>query len=102
MQLIKGASSDLNFHSLLDRGSRLSDRLSHQKVKTCVQQIKIENHEQRCVIPFLFLQEKMSRGMHGKLSGVLRGAVVILAAVKRWCRRFKDGNFSLDNEFRSE
>jgi hypothetical protein len=26
---------------------------------------------------------------------------VSLATVKRWCRRFKDRNFSLDDEFRS-
>jgi hypothetical protein len=34
--LVKGASSDLNSHSLFDYHSRMSDRLSHQKVKTQV------------------------------------------------------------------
>jgi hypothetical protein len=36
-----------------------------------------------------------------ELSGVLGEAAVSLTRIKRWCRRFKDGNFSLDDEFRS-
>jgi hypothetical protein len=35
-QMIKGALSDLDFHSLLDCQSRFSDRPPHQKVKTYV------------------------------------------------------------------
>jgi hypothetical protein len=100
-QLIKAALSDLNSHSLLDCHSRISDRLSHQKVKTQVQRIKKENHEKRCVMKFLFLQGKKSKVIYGKPSGVLGEAAVSLATVKRWCRRFKDGNFSLGDEFKS-
>jgi hypothetical protein len=50
---------------------------------------------------FLFMQGKRSKAIHGELSGVLGEAAVSLTTIKRWCRRFKDGNFSLDGEFRS-
>jgi hypothetical protein len=93
MQLIKAALSDLNFHSLFDYHSRISDRLSHQQVKMYVQRIKMENHEQKCVMKFLFLQGKRSKVRHGELSGVLREAALSLITVKRECWRFKDGNF---------
>jgi hypothetical protein len=99
--MIKDALSDLNSHSLLDSHNRISDRLSHQKVKMYVQRIQIENHEQRCVTQFFFLQGKKSIARHGELSGVLEEPAVSLATVRRWCRGFKDGNFSLDGEFRS-
>jgi hypothetical protein len=87
-------SSDLNSHSLLDCQSRIFDRLSHQKVSTSVQPIKTENHEQRCVMKFLFLQEKMSKAIQGQVRGVVEEAAVSLATIKRECQRFKDGNVS--------
>jgi DNA-binding NarL/FixJ family response regulator len=49
---------------------------------------------------FLFLQGKRSKAIHGELSGILEKAAVGLITVKRWSRGFKDGNFSLDDEFR--
>jgi hypothetical protein len=53
------------------------------------------------VTKFLFLQGKRSKAIYGELSGVLGEAVVRLAVVKRWCRRFKDGTFSFDDRIRS-
>jgi hypothetical protein len=100
-QPIKAALSDLNFHSLLDCDGRISERLSHQKVKTDLHHIKIENYEERCVVKFLFLQGKRSKVIHAELSEVHREAAVSLVTVKRWFWRLKDGNFSLDDEFRS-
>jgi hypothetical protein len=50
---------------------------------------------------FLFMQGKRSKAIHGELSGVLGEAAVSLMTINRWCRRFKDGNLSLDDEFRS-
>jgi hypothetical protein len=97
---MKAALSDLNSHSLLDCHSRISDRLSHQKVKTQVQRIKKENHERRSVMKFLFLQGKRYKAIHEALTGALGEAAVSLAAVKRWCWRFTQGNFSLDHESR--
>jgi hypothetical protein len=61
----------------------------------------MENHEQRCVIIFFFLEEKRSKEIHGELSGVLEEAAVSFTKVKCWCRGFKDGNFSLDAKFKS-
>jgi hypothetical protein len=100
-QLTKPALLDLNFHSLLDCHSRISDRPSHQNVKTEVEPIKMENHEQKSVIKFFFLQGRRSKAIHGELSQVLEEAAVSLATVKRWCRGFKEGDFSLDDDSRS-
>jgi transposase len=50
---------------------------------------------------FLFLQGKKSKAIHGELTGVLGEAAISLATVKRWCRGFKEGNFSRDHKFRS-
>jgi hypothetical protein len=100
-QLIKAPLSDLNSHSLPDCHSRISDRLSHQKVKMYVERIKMENHGQRCVMKCLFMQGKRSKAIHGEFNGVLEEAAVRLTTIKHWCRRFKDGDFSLDDEFRS-
>jgi hypothetical protein len=53
------------------------------------------------VVKFLFLQRKRSKVIHAELSEVHEEAAVSLAMVKRWCWPFKDGNLSLDDEFRS-
>jgi hypothetical protein len=100
-QLIKAALSDLNFYSLLDCNGRISERLSHQKVKTHLHRIKIQSHKERCVVKFLFLPGKRSKVIHAKLSEVHGEAAASLATVKRWYWGFKDGKFSLDDEFRS-
>jgi hypothetical protein len=49
----------------------------------------------------LFLQGKRSKVIDAELSEVHGEAAVRLATVKRWCWCFKDGNFSLDDEFKS-
>jgi hypothetical protein len=100
-QLIKAAFSDLNFHSLIDCDGRISERPSHQKVKTHLHRIKIQSHEERCVVKFPFRQGKRSKAIDAELSEVHAEAAVSLATVSRWCWRFKDGNFLLDDEFRS-
>jgi hypothetical protein len=81
--LIKAASSDSNSHSLLDCDGRIPDRPSYQKVKTQLQRIKIENHEKRCVMKFLFMQQKRSKVIYRELSRGLGEAAVSLATVKR-------------------
>jgi hypothetical protein len=47
-----------------------------------VQRIEIGNHEERCVMNFLFLQGKRSKEIHGERSGVLGEGAVGLATVK--------------------
>jgi hypothetical protein len=64
-----------------------------------VHRIKLENHKKRCVMKFLFLQEKRAKAISGELSGVFGEAAVRLGPVKRECRRFKNRNLSLGDEF---
>jgi hypothetical protein len=51
------------------------------------------------VTEFFFLQGKRYKTIPGGLSGVLEEAAVSIATVRHWCRGFKDGTFSLDDEF---
>jgi hypothetical protein len=60
--------------------------------------IKMDSHEQRCAMKFLFLQGKRDKAMNGELHAVLGEAAVSLATVKRWCQRINEGNCSLDDE----
>jgi hypothetical protein len=47
---------------------------------------------------FFLLQGKKSKVIYGELTGVLEEASFSLATVKRSYRRFKQGNFSLNDE----
>jgi hypothetical protein len=53
------------------------------------------------MMKMVFLQGKGSKTIQREPSGVFGEAAVSLARVNRWCRPFKDGNFSVDDEFRS-
>jgi hypothetical protein len=61
----------------------------------------MDNYEQKSVMTFLFLQGKKSKAICDEFHRVLREAAVSLARVKHRYRRFKDGSFSVDDEFRS-
>jgi hypothetical protein len=56
--------------------------------------IKINMHEQRCVMKFFFLQENGYKAIYG----VVGEATVGLATVECCCQRFKLGSFS-DNGY---
>jgi hypothetical protein len=99
-QLMKSVSPDRSFRSLLDFDTLIFGRPFHQNVKTDLTKIKMERHEQRCVMKFSFLQGKKSKARHRLLIGVLGEAVLSLSRVKRWRWRFKEGNLSLDDESR--
>jgi hypothetical protein len=45
---------------------------------------------------FFFLGGKRYKAIHTELKAVPGEEVVSLATVKRWCQRFKQGDFSLD------
>jgi hypothetical protein len=66
-----------------------------------VNQIEMNGHEQRSVMKFFFLGGKRYKAIHTELKAVLGEEVVSLATVKRWCQRFQQGDFSLDDEFRA-
>jgi transposase len=50
--------------------------------------------EQRFVIKFLWLQEQGSRAIHAHLRGTLEDLAVSFPTVKRWLRRFREGDTS--------
>jgi hypothetical protein len=58
----------------------------------------MDQHEQRWVMKFFFLQGMRYNAIYKELSGVLGEAVVRLATVGRWCECFKVDNFSLDEK----
>jgi histone-lysine N-methyltransferase SETMAR len=60
--------------------------------------MEIHKYEQRSVIKFLFLQKNKSRKIHEELVEVYTDSALSYPAVTFWCRRFKRGNFSLDDE----
>jgi hypothetical protein len=66
-----------------------------------VQQIEMNAHEQRSVMKFFFLGGKRYKAIHTELQAVLGKDAVSLATVKRWCQRFKQDDFSLDDEIRA-
>jgi hypothetical protein len=43
----------------------------------------------------LFLQGKRYKAIHRELNAILAKEIVSIEAFKRWCRRFKDGDFSV-------
>jgi hypothetical protein len=65
---MKSASPGLNFPSLLDSHTLLSDRPFHHFAKNDVTGIKREKHEQRCVMKSLFLHEKSYKAVHRELT----------------------------------
>jgi transposase len=50
--------------------------------------------EQCFIIKFLWLQEQRSKAIHAHLWGTLGDRVVSLPPVKRWLRRFREGDTS--------
>jgi hypothetical protein len=55
----------------------------------------MDRHEQRCAIKFLLLQGKRHKAVHRERTTVLAKETVSIETVKHWCRRFKDGDFSV-------
>jgi hypothetical protein len=64
-------------------------------------QIEMNDHEQRSVMKCFFLGAKRYKATHTELKAVLGEEVVSLATVKRWCQRLNQGDFSIDDEFRA-
>jgi hypothetical protein len=61
----------------------------------------MDRYQQRCVIKFLFLQGKRYKAIHHELAAVLAEEAVSGETVKRWCRRFKNGDFAIEDHERS-
>jgi hypothetical protein len=61
----------------------------------------MDEREQRFIIKFLRLQEQGSKAIHYHLGGTLGHLAVSLPAVKRWLRRFKEGDTSCEDRNRA-
>jgi hypothetical protein len=53
--------------------------------------------EQRYVMKFLFMGGRRYSAIHTELSRVLKGHAVSVDVRKYWCRKFKAGDFSMDD-----
>jgi hypothetical protein len=51
---------------------------------------------------FLFMDGRKYKAIHTKLSRVLKGHAVAVDVCKYWCRKFKAGDFSMDDRVRPE
>jgi hypothetical protein len=57
----------------------------------------MDRTEQRSVMKFLFMDGRKQKAIHTKFSRVLKGNVVSVDVCKYWCRKFKAGDFSMDD-----
>jgi hypothetical protein len=60
----------------------------------------MDRTEQRFVIKFLFMDGKKYKAIHAELSRILKGHAVSVDVCKYWCRKFKAGDFSMDDRVR--
>jgi hypothetical protein len=60
----------------------------------------MDRTEQRYVMKFLFMEGRKYKAIHTELSRVLEGHVVSVDVCKYWCRKFKAGDFSMDDRVR--
>jgi hypothetical protein len=56
--------------------------------------------EQRYIMKFLFMDGKGYKAIHTELSRVLKEHAVTIDVCTYWCRRFKAGDFSMDDQAR--
>jgi hypothetical protein len=57
----------------------------------------MDRTEQRHVMKFLFMDERKYKAIHTELSRVLKGHTISVDFCKYWCRKFKAGDFSMDD-----
>jgi transposase len=61
----------------------------------------MDEREQRFVIKSLWLQEQGSKAIHAHLRGTLGDLAMSLPGVKRWLRRFREGDTSCEDRNRA-
>jgi transposase len=61
----------------------------------------MDKFEQRVVMKFFFLQGERYKAIYQKLHTAFAEESASLSTVKRWCRRFKSGHFSVQDDRRS-
>jgi hypothetical protein len=60
----------------------------------------MDRTEQRYVMKFLFMDDGKYKAIHTELSRVLKGHAISVNVCKYWCRKFKAGDFSMDDRVR--
>jgi hypothetical protein len=62
----------------------------------------MEKSEQRFVIKFFFLKDLSSKAIHRELITVLGSTAYSLSQIKEWRARFKAGDLSCEDQFRTD
>jgi hypothetical protein len=60
----------------------------------------MDRTKQRYVMKFLFMDGRKYKAIHTELSRVLKGHAVSVDICEYWCRKFKAGDFSMDDRVR--
>jgi hypothetical protein len=60
----------------------------------------MDRTEQRYAMKFLVMDGRKYKAIHTELSRVLKGHTVSVDVCKSWCRKFKAGDFSMDDRVR--
>jgi hypothetical protein len=60
----------------------------------------MDQTEQKYVMKFLFMDRRQYKAIQMELSRVLKGHAVSIDVCKYWCRKFKAGDFSMDDRMR--
>jgi hypothetical protein len=73
---------------------------SESRTLSDVYSIRLDWTGQRYVMKFLFMDRRKYKVVHTELSWVLKGHAVSVDICKYWCRKFKAGDFSMDDRVR--
>jgi hypothetical protein len=73
---------------------------SQSRTLSDIYSIRMDRTEPRYMIEFLFMDGRKYKVIHTELSRVLKGHTVSVDISKYWCRKFKAGDFSMDDRVR--
>jgi hypothetical protein len=73
---------------------------SESRTLSDVYNIRMDRTEHRYVMKFLFMDGRKYKAIHTKLSRVLKEHAVSVDVCTYWCRKFKAGDFSMDDGVR--
>jgi hypothetical protein len=60
----------------------------------------MDQSEQRYVMKFFLMDRRKYKAIHTELSRVFKGHAVSVDVYKYWCRKFKAGDFSMNDRMR--
>jgi hypothetical protein len=62
--------------------------------------MRMDRTEQRHIMKFLFMDGRKYKAIHTELSWIFEGHAASVDICKYWCRKFKAGDFSMDDRVR--